>query len=78
MGEMTDFYIDQMMDAYGDSPYGGGYGEPNVECKNCGKAGLHWEEDDGRWVLCNPNGRTHVCDPDRLKRAVIDDFEVLG
>lgn len=76
MGEMADFYIDQMMDAYGWSPFGGE--ERTTECKNCGKAGLHWEEDDARWVLCEPNGRTHVCDPDRLKRAVIDDFEVLG
>lgn len=66
MGEMADFYIDQMQDGYDDD---------DVECKYCGQSGLHWEEGDGRFILTHSNGRIHKCQPAALKRAVIDDFE---
>lgn len=46
-----------------------------VECNRCGQAGLHWEEDNGRWRLCTAKFAIHVCDEKRLHRA--DDFEDL-
>lgn len=50
----------------------------NVECRNCGKAGLHWEETDtGKWALYNENYERHKCDPKRLAKNVANDFEEL-
>ena len=46
----------------------------NVECKRCGKNGLHWEEDDDTWRLFYGRYRLHVCDPRRALR----DFEVVA
>jgi hypothetical protein len=48
-----------------------------VECKKCGKGGLEWEDDNGRWVLIESNGKVHKCDEKRVHAAVADDFEVL-
>ena len=40
------------------------------ECKRCGKGGLHWEEDNGRYVLVSRSGEIHKC-----PTASADDFE---
>lgn len=43
------------------------YGEPDdsqeedVECYKCGRAGLHWEQSEGVWLLCTPTGKVHQC-----------------
>jgi len=34
-----------------------------VECKHCGKGGLHWESDNEKWILTAPNGLVHRCTP---------------
>lgn len=52
--------------------------ELTVECKRCGKSGLHWEEEDGCFVLCAPNGKVHVCDQKRLAKSVADLLEDLS
>lgn len=48
-----------------------------VECKQCGKGGLSWEDDNGRCVLIDGHGKIHKCDEKRLHKAAADDFEVL-
>lgn len=70
MGEIADYMIDRMLeDHFADED-----GEPAiVECKRCGKGGLHWEEDNGNWRLANAKGLLHVCDTS----SAADDFEVL-
>ena len=32
------------------------------ECKRCGKGGLHWEEDNGRYVLVSRSGEIQMPD----------------
>jgi hypothetical protein len=49
-----------------------------VECKRCGKGGLHWEEDGGQWRLCTAKYEVHVCDEKRLHAQAVDDFEDLS
>lgn len=56
----------------------GGYEEipRTVECKRCGKDGLHWEDDNGKWRLfkgCTP----HVCDEDKVQRNLASEFRVI-
>lgn len=46
----------------------------DIECKRCGKAGLHWEELAIGWRLYEPNQQRHVC----KAKNVVDDFEDLG
>lgn len=43
-----------------------------VECKRCGKGGLHWEEDDGQWQLYEGTYKLHKCN---MQKAALDDFE---
>lgn len=45
-----------------------------VECKRCGKGGLRWENDDGRWNLYDGRYKLHRCD---MRKAAADDFEVV-
>jgi hypothetical protein len=50
----------------------------DIECKQCGKGGLHWEEEfDGSYRLYTAKDMLHKCDEKRLHKAVADDFEVL-
>ena len=51
--------------------------QPATECKYCGKAGLTWEDDNGRWVLLGANGARHKCDPAKFAKLAGDDFEDL-
>ena len=60
-----------MFDSYSDSE------RRSSECRYCGKGGLHWEDDDGAWILCKSNGEIHKCDPARVKKASGCDFEDL-
>ena len=39
------------------------YEEPDVECKYCGKDGLHWDHDGVRYVLMESKHKIHKCDP---------------
>lgn len=80
MGDIADFYIDQMMDAYPEwgSPYSRPRGKPPskghaVTCKHCGTRGLEWGNDGRKWYLIDPKGNAHVCGNDNAA----DDFEVL-
>ena len=81
MGDMADFYTNQMMDDEGWSPFGSSYGSgPRtkiVECKRCGKSGLEWEDDNGRWVLLEKSGAKHVCDVSKVQQNIANDFEDL-
>ncbi len=36
-------------------------GKRKIECNSCGKAGLFWQEFDGRWKLVDRHSRIHVC-----------------
>ena len=51
------------------------YDEPaiEVECRYCGKGGLHWEEDDGKFRLAEKSGYLHECH----RVAHVNDFENL-
>lgn len=69
MGDIADWYIDTMMDAYPDwSPFA-----YDVTCKFCGKRGLEWAHTGERWRLVGADGRFHVC----KKTNVADDFDDL-
>lgn len=64
MGEMADFYIDQMQDAYGWSPVGTRRRDTRTRmernqtnCKHCG-ADVHWRETEDGWRLYD-NERQH-------------------
>ncbi len=60
------------IDPYGDDERG------DRECKQCGVAGLHWEElEPGVWRLFDEDGRRHTCNENRLHRIAAADFEDL-
>lgn len=48
-----------------------------VECRRCGKGGLAWEDDNGRWRLVDSHGEVHRCDPAKIAKLVAADFEAL-
>jgi len=49
--------------------------EPHsVTCKRCGKAGLHWQDEDGEWVLMEGRYKVHHCD---MRKAAAGDFEAV-
>jgi ssDNA-binding Zn-finger/Zn-ribbon topoisomerase 1 len=52
---MPEIYDDRIY-AHGedDEPY-------DVECNRCGKSGLHWEDDNGKWVLVDKHNEIHRC-----------------
>lgn len=64
MGEMADFYVDQMQDAYGWSPVGTRRRDTRTRmernqtnCKHC-RADVHWRETEDGWRLYD-NERQH-------------------
>lgn len=61
------------MEDYFD-PYGGqDDDQPSiVSCKRCGKDGLHWNDEDGQWVLMEGAYKVHKCN---LQKAALNDFE---
>ena len=67
MGDIADTHTDYP-DDYDEEPH-------ETECKFCGKGGLFWEDDNGKWVLINGKGALHNC---RSRPAKADDFEVVG
>jgi len=65
MGEMADFYVDQMMDAYPSWGVPGVrskvYGPP-LKCKHCGCTNVYWQNAHGRYVMNDQHTlNTHVC-----------------
>jgi len=49
-----------------------------VECKYCGKGGLHWSDKDGQWVLLEGVYKVHRCDPTKTNTEIANDFDVVG
>ena len=47
MGDMADYINDPWDPDVPLHDYGG-----VKACRCCGKGGLHWEDRDGKWVLC--------------------------
>lgn len=62
---------------YAPDPYEDDEQPSVVECKRCGKSGLHWEDDDGKWVLIGHNGAVHKCDEQRVAKAMASEFEPI-
>jgi len=69
MGEMADFLIDDMMDAYPEwNPYGSVRPASSLKtCKYCGKSTLHWELTGEGWRLFGKKGKLHICDKYKKK-----------
>ena len=72
MGEMADFYIAQMQDAYGWSPVGSRKASrpsayrpsapKSVTCRHCGAQGLWWfPTKRDSYFLKNADGTQHNC-----------------
>lgn len=74
MGEMADFYIQQMQDAYGWNPHGRSREPQAPRCKHCGSTDVRWRQQGGKWVLFSSKpGVEHQC-PARGP-ASADEFE---
>jgi hypothetical protein len=57
MGDIADYYLDEMLDDELLYDYGG-----TISCRCCGDDELHWARfDNGRWLLVTENGRLHEC-----------------
>ena len=42
--------------------------EFSIKCKYCGKAGLYWEQEKGKWILIDSfDDNKHVCIKDLNK-----------
>lgn len=54
MGEVADDEYFQFFDSEDEEAR-------DVECERCGASGLHWEETDTAWRLCEENGDFHDC-----------------
>ena len=54
------------------------YMRRSVECKHCGKAGLHWSEDEssGEFVLMEGVYKVHRCDEKKLHAQTLNDFDI--
>lgn len=48
-----------------------------VACKRCGKDGLHWQDEDGEWVLMDGRYKVHHCNPKDVKATALDGFKVV-
>lgn len=65
MGDMADYYRERELDAMA---FGGTRFEEEEEyvdtvaCKYCKEPGLHWEEIDGKWRLCDFEDSVHRCE----------------
>ena len=35
-------------------------------CNRCGLGNLHWEDDNGKWILVTAKGQIHKCKPKPL------------
>jgi len=49
----------------------------SIECRHCGKAKLHWEEDDDGWVLMEGPWKMHQCKTEAIHAHQIADFDSL-
>jgi len=73
MGEMADFLNDQIMDTLEASDLDGWeqeeegpFPEPTKTCRCCGKEGLKWGFEYGKWRLFD-RGVIHKCPKNPLK-----------
>lgn len=48
-----------------------------TSCKRCGKDGLHWQDEDGEWVLMDGRYKVHRCNPKDVKATALDGFGVV-
>ena len=70
------YYEDREFDPYGDGEDEDD--EPReTSCKRCGKGGLQWEDDNGRWALINAKGEIHKCDEKAVHKTALTGFEDL-
>lgn len=78
MGDMADFFAERNGGYYGDDEDDDQPRE--VRCNRCGKGGLHWEGEEGAWVLCEKGHSVHRCSEKRLKKRrkeIAKDFDNL-
>lgn len=74
MGDMADWTIDSMQDAYPSwSPYGSAARKSRPTCEFCGEPDLEWHETRDGWRLFDLDGSRHICN----RAAKADDFEDL-
>lgn len=70
MGDIADMLIDQMWDDLDRDDWDD---EPPAQywkkCRCCGQEGLHWNQIDGKWRLCNDDG-LHMCPVNPLVNRV--------
>lgn len=72
MGDMADFFAERNGGYYGDDDQPRG-----VRCNRCGKDGLHWEGEEGAWVLCEKGHSVHKCAAKKLHKEIAKDFDNL-
>lgn len=73
MGEISDWYIERMA----GGPYFGDEDDDQpreVRCNRCGKGGLHWEGEEGAWVLCEKGHSVHRCSEKKSHEETANDF----
>lgn len=68
MGEMADFYIDRMMDAFPSWSPVGTLREP-TRCKHCGATGLKWFQTERGWRLVAELDHTQVHSCEQYQKA---------
>jgi hypothetical protein len=61
MGDIADYYIDQMLDYDLYESCGGE--EQETWCQRCGADGLYWSVVWGGYRLMEADGFPHKCDP---------------
>ena len=76
MGEIADYYVERFLD---DRPHFGDEDDQprEVQCKKCGKTGLHWEGEEGVWVLCEKGHSVHRCSEKKIHKETANDFDNL-
>lgn len=76
MGDIADYYIEQMQDAYPSwSPVGTRrWTKPRpITCQRCGERDLIWSNDGRGWYLTDRECNPHDCRP----TGSADDFDNL-
>ena len=66
-----------VFDDYQPDPFEDAEDVPVVECRHCGKGGLHWEDDNGTWKLYTVKYMLHVCKTEDAQKGVANDFDVV-
>lgn len=71
MGDMADFYTNQILDEWGADNENFNGGDPAKRCKYCGAFPLFWLNKKGRWVLIDQKGDEHRC---KISTRAVDPF----